>query len=151
MAVTQTPTDPLQMATTVIVRLVASLDFSQCSERYFSVCQENATVQKSIRKHRKTQRQGSIADADSQRIVMCSTTQKYKSGFCVPSSSDHSSPLSSVHQFTAHLRHPVLPIHSFVSLSGNHISPLFLDNRQSSCWVFHNTGCTPQIATAHIT
>lgn len=45
---------------------------------------------------------------------------------------------------------PALQIHSFVSLCRNHISHLFLDNRQSPSWLFHNTGCTPRIATAHI-
>lgn len=49
------------------------------------------------------------------------------------------------------LETPVRQIRSFVSLSCNHISHLFLDSRQSPSWLFHNSGCTPQIATARIT
>lgn len=48
---------------------------------------------------------------------------------------------------------PVLQIHSFVSLGCNHISHLFLDNRQSpSCFPPPTIAAAfPQIATAHIT
>jgi len=63
---------------------------------------------------------------------------------------DPQSRSSFLHQFTAHLRHlcwiSILFFYLFVSLSWN----LSLDNRQSPGWLFHNTGCMSQIATAHI-
>lgn len=43
----------------------------------------------------------------------------------------------SLHQFTTHLRHlHCMSSFFFVSLSCNHISHLFLDNRQSPSWLF---------------